>query len=67
MTCTRGSSIGFETRPVNLVLSDVLLCHYLCAIAGVMQPINVFPVPFLTKHDAMKAYWESGSIAPRIP
>jgi hypothetical protein len=24
------------------------------------------PVPFLTEHQAMKAYWRTGGIAPRI-
>jgi hypothetical protein len=27
---------------------------------------EVVPVPFVTKHHAMKAYWGSGGIAPRI-
>jgi hypothetical protein len=27
---------------------------------------KVVPVLFLTEHDAMKAYWGSGDIAPRI-
>jgi hypothetical protein len=27
---------------------------------------KVVPVLFLTEHDAMKAYWGGGSIAPRI-
>jgi 7,8-dihydro-6-hydroxymethylpterin-pyrophosphokinase len=27
---------------------------------------KVVPVPFLTEHHAMEAYWETGGIAPRI-
>jgi hypothetical protein len=34
-----------------------------CDVKG---KIKVVPVPFLTEHQAMKVYWGSGGIVPRI-
>jgi hypothetical protein len=41
-------------------------CYEVITLAIIYSKGKVVPLLFLTEHHAMKAYWESGSIALRI-
>jgi hypothetical protein len=54
-----------DLNPDHSARSPVLY-HWAIPANGGKVKCKVVPVPFLTEHHAMKAYWGSGGVAPRI-